>query len=144
MIAHPRRGRPPVPGSGVPHLLRASVSRRDVVHVTWETLDALPALDQERVRKALAPVFAAAKNRLGMRVLHYALQPRMLHLIVAAGDRKSLSRGMQGLGIRVAKAINRAFGRKGTVWDDRYRERVIRRADVAVVLRTVRGWRLPQ
>jgi len=63
MIARPRRGRPPVPGSGVPHLLRASVSRRDVVHVTWETLDALRGLimsPSTGARRAAVAAHAAA------------------------------------------------------------------------------------
>ena len=33
---------------------------------------------------------------------------------------------MQGLGIRLAKAINRRLGRKGRVWEDRYHGRPLR------------------
>jgi len=36
-----------------------------------------------------------------------------------------LRRGVQGLTIRVAKAVNRALGRRGKVWDDRYHARAL-------------------
>ena len=40
--------------------------------------------------------------------------------------RARLVRGLQGLAIRLAKALNRALGRGGTVWGDRYHARVLR------------------
>jgi len=42
-----------------------------------------------------------------------------VHLIVEAHDKRALSRGMQGLAIRIAKAINRGE-RRGKVFRDRY------------------------
>ena len=33
---------------------------------------------------------------------------------------------MQGLAIRVAKAVNRCLGRSGRVWDDRFHSRALR------------------
>ncbi len=37
-----------------------------------------------------------------------------------AEDRRALSRGLQGLNVRLAKAINKALGRSGKVLADRY------------------------
>jgi hypothetical protein len=37
-----------------------------------------------------------------------------------------LSRGIQGLAIRAAKAINRALGRHGRVWDDRFHAHMLK------------------
>src|SRR5262249_24586111 len=37
-----------------------------------------------------------------------------------------LSEGMRGLAIRVARAINRVLGRRGTVWRERYHARALR------------------
>jgi hypothetical protein len=48
-----------------------------------------------------------------------------LHLIVEAEDTRSLSRAMQGLSVRIAKALNRALGRKGKVFADRFHDRVL-------------------
>jgi putative transposase len=47
-------------------------------------------------------------------------------MIVEARDRQALSRGMKGLGVRIAKAVNRVMGRKGNVVPDRYHARILR------------------
>src|SRR3990172_9283341 len=43
-----------------------------------------------------------------------------LHLVAEPQARAALRRGMQGLSIRVAKALNRLLGRHGKVLADRY------------------------
>jgi len=52
-----------------------------------------------------------------------AAQTDHLHLIIEADDRTRLSGGLRGLAIRVARAVNRALGRRGAVWGDRYHAR---------------------
>jgi len=47
-------------------------------------------------------------------------------MIVEADDRTRLSRGLRGLAIRVARAVNRALGRRGPVWGDRYHARPLK------------------
>ena len=75
-----------------------------------------------------------------MRGVHNSVQGNHLHLLVEAEDRASLSRGMQGLGIRIAKALNRVFARAGQVWADRYHAHVLRtRREAANALRYVLG-----
>jgi hypothetical protein len=49
-----------------------------------------------------------------------------LHLLVEADVVRALSRGLQGLAIRVAKAVNRMLGRQGAVWGDRCHARALR------------------
>ncbi len=61
--------------------------------------------------------------------MQYSVQRDHLHLIVEADDKKALSRGMRGLAIRCALAVNRALGRRGALWADRYH---------AIALRTPR------
>ena len=46
-----------------------------------------------------------------------------MHLIVEADDARVLCRGVRGLAIRLAKSVNRALGRRGAVWGDRYHAR---------------------
>ena len=46
-------------------------------------------------------------ERFGMRLTHHSVQGNHLHLIVEAKDARALSRGMQGLSIRVAQGMNR-------------------------------------
>jgi hypothetical protein len=57
------------------------------------------------------------------RVLQFSAQADHVHLVVEADLPNALSRGLQGLAIRVAKAINRALRRRGGVWADRFHAR---------------------
>ncbi len=41
-------------------------------------------------------------------------------MLVEARSREALSRGVQGLAIRLARAVNRTLRRRGKVWGDRY------------------------
>src|SRR5689334_5453751 len=69
---------------------------------------------------AILGAFAAGGERLGLRLVHYSVLGNHLHLIVEAKGREALSRGMQGLAIRLARAINRAQHRSGRVFSDHY------------------------
>jgi hypothetical protein len=73
------------------------------------------------MRNALA---AASTERF--RVLHFSVQADHLHLLVEADEPPRFERGVRGLAIRVAKAVNRALGRRGRVWGDRYHARQLR------------------
>ena len=71
-----------------------------------------------RVRAALA-----AASRESFRVVHFSVQRNHVHLLVEAEDGGALRSGVQGLAIRVARAVNRALGRRGRVWSGRYHRR---------------------
>ncbi len=60
-----------------------------------------------------------------MRLVHFPVLGNHLHLIVEADDRQALSRGMQGLTIRLARALNGALERSGAVFADPYHARVL-------------------
>ena len=49
-----------------------------------------------------------------------------LHLVVEADGERALARGLQGLGVRIAKALNRLMARNGTVFADHYHARQLR------------------
>jgi hypothetical protein len=51
---------------------------------------------------------------------------RHVHLIIEALNRLALSRGMQGLLMRVARALNRAWQRSGSVFSERHHDRILR------------------
>ncbi|HTA92698.1 MAG TPA: transposase [Polyangiaceae bacterium] len=74
------------------------------------------------LRKALAK---ATRVRADFRVVQFSVQSDHLHLIVEASNKESLSRGMQGLAIRVAKAVNQLVARRGKVWADRFFSRAL-------------------
>ena len=58
--------------------------------------------------------------------MHFSVQGNHLHLVVEAPDEKALARGMQGLGVRIAKSLNRLMQRKGAVFADHYHSRILR------------------
>jgi len=60
------------------------------------------------------------------RVVQFSVQNDHVHLIVEASDSDCLGRGVQGLAIRLARAINRALAQPGKVWGDRYHARELR------------------
>jgi putative transposase len=74
------------------------------------------------LRKALAK---AARARAGFRIVQFSVQHDHLHLIIEARDKTALSRGMQGLAIRVARQVNRLVNRQGKLWADRFFARAL-------------------
>ena len=60
-----------------------------------------------------------------MRLIEFSVQGNQLHLIVEADGNESLSRGMQGLCIRIAKSLNALMRRIGPVFADHYHSRLL-------------------
>jgi REP element-mobilizing transposase RayT len=78
------------------------------------------------VVRSAEDTFRRMRGRPDFRLVHYSLQGNHLHALVEASDRDALGRGMKALGIRFAKAVNRALRRRGPVVSDRYHARVLR------------------
>ena len=122
-----RAGRPPKGAvAGVSHLKRPSLSRHHPSHVTLRILAGLPSLRADALFERVQSALARAQQRFGFRLVHYSVQSNHLHLIAEAEDERSLTRGMQGLCVRVARAVNRVLSRKGRVFADRYHARTLR------------------
>ena len=118
-------GRRPAPGRRrVPHCRRGAHDHRSPVHVTLRACETVPSLRRDDVFAATRAAFAKTSSER-FRLLHYSVQRDHVHLLVEGDGVNELRRGVQGLAIRVAKAINRALGRRGTVWWDRYHARVL-------------------
>lgn len=75
------------------------------------------------LRRALAK---ATRARADFRILQFSVQGDHLHLIVEASGKSALSRGMQGLAIRIARSVNRLIFRTGKLWVDRFFSRELR------------------
>src|SRR5262249_39906427 len=103
----------------VPRVARPSLSERNPLHITLRALRDAPSFRSKGRFKRIRTSLGAAADRFGMRLVHFAVMADHLHLIVEARDKRALSRGMQGLAIRVAKAANRG-DRTGKVFRDRY------------------------
>jgi hypothetical protein len=70
--------------------------------------------------------FESSVGRFGLRLIEFSVLGNHMHLLVEADDHVALSRGMQGLGIRLAKALNRVMSARGRVFSDHYHSRVLR------------------
>jgi REP element-mobilizing transposase RayT len=110
----------------VPHRRRPALSPRYPVLATWRVLSHVWNLRSKRCFSRISDCFERGRDRFGFRLIHFSVQGNHLHLIVEAQDERALARGMQGLGVRIAKALNRLMGRKGTVLADHYHARQLR------------------
>ena len=86
-----------------------------------------PGIRSLRHRNVFIGVRAAiaAASQATFRVVQFSVQTDHLHLMVEAVGTPALSRGLRGLSIRVARAVNRALGRAGPLWGDRYHARAL-------------------
>jgi putative transposase len=110
----------------VSHDERPRFARRTPVHVTLRVRDHVWNLRSSRSYRRIRRAFKKARGRFGMRLIHFSIQGNHLHLIVEADDTRALSRGLQGLSIRIAKALNAMMGRSGAIFSDHYWSRLLR------------------
>jgi len=128
-----RRGagrKPQGPQPGVAHTTRSALPARFPVHATVKLRQGLPRLRQHRERSTLLKIFAACKHRAGrsgkaFRLTHFAILNDHLHFLAEAENRQALSRALQGLLIRIARALNKLWQRRGSVFADRYHDRAL-------------------
>jgi hypothetical protein len=63
-----------------------------------------------------------------------------MHFVVEATGRNTLSRGVQGLLVRIARCLNRLWQRRGRVFADRYHDHILKSPrEVRNALRYVLG-----
>ncbi|HVI23303.1 MAG TPA: transposase [Myxococcales bacterium] len=122
----PTRPHPGLVGPGVPHLRRADFEARHPVHVTMRMRPGVGYLRSYQRAKIVEDALRAARDRFGVRIVHYSIQGNHLHLIVEAESLTALSRGMQGLAIRLARRLNALSGRSGGVFADRFHARPLK------------------
>jgi REP element-mobilizing transposase RayT len=135
------------PRKRVGHRTRESFPAGCPVHVTLRLVDGLPSLRRRATYRALVDALGGGCERFGLRLVHWSALGNHLHLMVEALDRRALARGMQGLGVRLARALNRAWNRAGRVFADRYHAHVLRsprvvRNALAYVLQNARHHRI--
>ena len=121
-----RAGRKPHGGrAGVSHLGRPVLKPRFPVHVTWRMRRDVWNLRAKRCLGLLQKAFLAGSKE-SFQIVHYSVMGNHIHLLVEAQDRRSLSLGMQGLGIRIAKALQKLMGRRGHVLKERYHAHILK------------------
>jgi REP element-mobilizing transposase RayT len=81
--------------------------------------------------KSVFPTIGLAISELNerapkrFRVVHFSVQFDHIHCIVEAADARSLSAGMRGLSISIARRVNALVGRRGRFWADRWHGRAL-------------------
>jgi REP element-mobilizing transposase RayT len=97
------------------------------VHVTLRLLAGVPQLRSGRLFRTIRSCIANC-HKATFQVVEYCVMGNHLHLIVEASHRVALSRGMQGLKVRIARRLNGVLRRRGTVFAERYHARILRTA----------------
>jgi putative transposase len=107
--------------------------------VTLRVRDDVPSLRSSRRFAVVRGSFKALLDRQSFRLVKFSVLGNHLHLIVEADDSVALSRGMQSLNTRLAKALNEVLGRKGGLFEDHYHSHLLGSlAEVANALAYVR------
>lgn len=110
----------------VSHEVRPKLSARFPVHVTLRLSPRVWNLRSRRGFRVVRTALLAGGDRFGMRICEFSVQGNHLHLIAEAADVRALSRGMQGLSIRIAKGLNRMMDTAGKVLADRFHAHILR------------------
>ena len=106
----------------VAHRRRRVIRRRTVLHVTVRVVREVGRLRRRRLAPVLRAALVAGAVKDGFRICQFSIQGNHIHLLAEALGNEALSRGMQGFQISAARRINRALGRSGRVFEDRYHD----------------------
>lgn len=118
-------GRPRGKRPRVWHRKREKLDRHCPVHATFRLRAGNTRTKKvwEAICETIARLHAA---RPDVRVTEFSLQDGHLHAIVEGDTADALRFGLHSLPVRLGKAINRALGRIGRVFDDRHHRHVLR------------------
>jgi REP element-mobilizing transposase RayT len=124
--ARPGAGRKPNGAkAGVAHEARGAVGGAMPVLVTMKLLAGVTNLRNQRRCRAVLASLRRACDRFHTRIVEFSVQHDHVHLVVETKDARSLSRSMQGLAVRLARALNRSLGRRGKIFKERFHHRVL-------------------
>jgi hypothetical protein len=104
----------------VPHASRSRHSGRVPVHVTLRLRRGLPSLRTPLAHEAVLRALVEGSASPGFAVVHYSAMSNHLHLICEAGSKDALRWGVSALVVRLARALNRVWRRRGPVFADRF------------------------
>jgi hypothetical protein len=120
----PGAGRKPSPDSGVPHHRREVVKAGDPLLVIHKLKPEYARMAPATLRRIVRDAAEEGGERFGFQLEDARARRGELRLACRARNRRALGRGVQGLSIRIARAINRLRGTEGSVFADRYQLQV--------------------
>lgn len=98
----------------VAHVKREAFKRAHPMQVTMRLCEGIPSLRERPAWCVVVRVMRAMRKRgEGFRMVHYSVMWNHIHAIVEADNHAALVSGMRALTIRLARALNEHFGRKG-------------------------------
>jgi REP element-mobilizing transposase RayT len=112
--------------AGVAHRPRPAISRRMPLHVTLRMAPQVYNLRSRRSFQVIARALRKGADRFEVGVVQFSVQGNHIHLLVEAASRDSLARAFKGLGVRLARGLNRMMGKSGRVLGDRYHAHLLR------------------
>src|SRR5438105_6054701 len=95
------------PRPRVSHKPRPRFNKATPVLVTLRVAFGVWNLRSRRCFQIVEDCLGDARDRFGLRVTEFSVLGNHLHLVVEADSDLALSRGMQGLNVRIARALNR-------------------------------------
>jgi REP element-mobilizing transposase RayT len=110
----------------VPHSKRSALKPSYPTHITLRIEDGLKNLRKRSEYATVREALVAGANRFGMRLVEFAVLSNHVHLVCEADDERALARGIKGLCVRIARALNRLWNRVGSVFSDRCHAHVLR------------------
>ena len=122
----PGSGRKPRrPGRPVVHARRPEVTRHQPVHVSLRVGSEVGRLRRSAGYRAIRGAMMVCIGRRNFRIAQVSIQGTHIHLIVEADDKQALACGVRAFMISAAHRLNRAVGRKGSVFE-RYHMTIVR------------------
>jgi len=107
------------------HVEREKMSRGTPLHITLRMIGGLPSLRRVDSMFVVCQAFTAARDRLGMRIVHYGVMTNHIHLIGTPSLPSSLPDMMQSVGRDYVPIFNRRYERTGSLWEGRYKASLI-------------------
>ena len=95
------------------------------MQITARVVPAVGRLRRRQPYRAIRRAVQTSLARTDFRIVELCVRATRLELIVEADDKAALARGMQGFQIAAARYLNRVANRRGAVFPDRYRARIL-------------------
>jgi REP element-mobilizing transposase RayT len=109
----------------VDHRPRQEFRSPHPAHITLRLVKGLPSLRQPRTHEVLKRALWWGSERFGLRIVHYVVLSNHIHLLAEARHARALERGVRGLAVRIARALNAHWDRSGRVIEHRFHARTL-------------------
>ncbi|MCB9916420.1 MAG: transposase [Planctomycetes bacterium] len=108
------------------HDRREHVCKSHHLHITLKLVEGLPTLRGVDGGEVCTEAIRAVRRREGFDVFQFSIQGDHLHLLARATSPARLAAAMKSLTCRIARGLNKRWGRRGRVFAARFHAEVIR------------------